>query len=321
MRQAGRWLPEYRELKTRYDFTTLVRTPALAAEVTLQPVRRFPLDAAILFSDILVVPEALGQGYRFRENGGGLEMEFHLRDAAQIEALCETGVRERLDYMAQALRLIRAELDGKTALLGFAGSPWTLATYMVGGGGEAGAARLRSLAAESPAIFETLMGKLANAVAACLRLQIENGADAVQIFDSWGFLCGEGDYGRFSLEWIRRIIAALPAGVPVIVFAKGMSAQAEAIAAAGAGILSVDSAVRLSALRARLGPRIALQGNLDPSIMESDSPAQVREAVQLVLADAAGMPGHIFNLGHGMPPAAKLKNAENLLEVLGALET
>jgi uroporphyrinogen decarboxylase len=270
------------------------------------------LDAAILFSDILVVPEAMGQGYRFRE-GGGIEMDFLLRDAAQIAALRETDVRERLDYMARALRLVRAELSGKTALLGFAGAPWTLATYMAGSGGEHGAARLLALAAEAPAAFEMLMSKLTSAVADCLRLQIENGADAVQIFDSWGFLCGESDYARLSLEWIRRVIAKLPVGVPVIVFAKGMAAQAGALVAAGASVLSVDSTCRLAELRRRLGAGVALQGNLDPAVMEWDSPSRVREAVRGVLADAAGISGHIFNLGHGMPPAARLENAEVLL--------
>jgi uroporphyrinogen decarboxylase len=405
MRQAGRWLPEYRALKARHDFTTLVRTPELAAEVTLQPVRRLALDAAILFSDILVVPEALGQGYRFREDGGGIEMEFRVDNAARVAALRTEDVRGRLDYMAQALRLVRGELGGKTALLGFAGAPWTLATYMVGGGGSAGgggagggaavgggavgtgsaggaagtgnaggvagvvgggaavgAARLLAMEAEAPAMLEELMGKLATAVAECLRLQIENGADAVQIFDSWGALANGGGgaaaagggsgggadvdvggssgnaadvdvgrsvgrsadaaaYERRSLRWIRRVIAELPTTVPVIVFAKGMSAHAEAIAAAGATAVSVDWTCRLADLRRRLGPSVALQGNLDPAVMESTDPVFVREAVRAVLADAGSAPGHIFNLGHGMPPRARLENATLLLEVLHSIPT
>ncbi|MBQ7331815.1 MAG: uroporphyrinogen decarboxylase, partial [Opitutales bacterium] len=224
MRQAGRYLPEYRALKEKHDFLTLVRTPELAAEVTLQPARRFAqLDAAILFSDILTIPEALGQGYSFRESGG-IAMDFTLDSEEKLAALGSAeDVPARLDYMAQAMRLARAELGENRALLGFAGSPWTLAVYMVEGGSAKQFSKIKRLAAEAPALFEALMEKLANAVAASLKMQIAAGADAVQIFDSWAALCTAGEYEKLSLRWIRKIIAALPAGVPVIVFAKGMA--------------------------------------------------------------------------------------------------
>jgi uroporphyrinogen decarboxylase len=317
MRQAGRYLPEYRTLKEQHGFLKLVRTPELAAEVTLQPVQRFAFDAAILFCDILVVPEALGLGYHFRD-GGGIEMEFALRSPEQIRALAPVAaVRERLAYAGDALRLVRRELGDATALLGFAGSPWTLAAYMVEGGNVGGAERLRTLADEDPRHFALLMEKLSDAVADFLRFQIECGADAVQIFDSWGALCGT-DYERLSLQWTRRILAALPSGTPAIVFAKGMAAQAPAIAAAGAAVVSVDWETPLAQVRdalAAAGLRAALQGNLDPAVLET-TPEETQAAVRAVLANMAGAPGHIFNLGHGIRPAAKLENVAALVETV-----
>ena len=230
MRQAGRYLPEYRALKEKYGFSAIVHEPELAAAATLQPIRRFPeLDAAILFNDILSVPEALGQGYAFRD-GGGIAMDFTLDSAEKIRALgSPEDVPARLDFAARALRLVRAELGGSRALLGFAGSPWTLAVYMVEGGSARQFAKIKRLAAEEPALFDALMEKLSDAVAASLNLQISAGADAVQIFDSWAALCPAAEYERLSLCWMRRIAAALPVGVPVIVFAKGMAHFAHAL--------------------------------------------------------------------------------------------
>lgn len=315
MRQAGRFLPEYRALKARHDFLTLVRTPELATEVTLQPIKRFAFDAAILFSDILVIPEALGQGYHFCEDGG-IRMDFPLRQAEQVAALAGAGVVcERLDYVARALRLIRAELDGQTALLGFAGSPWTLAAYMVEGAGPGQAERLREMVDREPTLFSALMEKLTEAVAAYLRMQIENGADAVQIFDSWGALCGDADYQRLSLGWIRRVIAALPGDFPVILFAKGMAAHASALAATGARVISVDWARPLSVVQADAGGRVAVQGNLEPGLLDT-TPGRVRAGVRAVLADMEGRAGHIFNLGHGIQPSARIENVEALVQTV-----
>lgn len=317
MRQAGRYLPEYRALKEKHDFLTLVRTPELAAEVTLQPARRFAqLDAAILFSDILTIPEALGQGYSFRESGG-IVMDFTLDSE---EKLAELGSAEdvpaRLDYMAQAMRLARAELGENRALLGFAGSPWTLAVYMVEGGSAKQFSKIKRLAAEAPALFEALMEKLADAVAASLKMQIAAGADAVQIFDSWAALCTAGEYEKLSLRWIRKIISAVPAGVPVIVFAKGMAHLAPQIATAGASVLGVDWTHKLSDIRKLAGTQLALQGNLDPVVLSFADEKIVRERTREILEDMRGERGHIFNLGHGILPDARPENFAAMLEEL-----
>ena len=315
MRQAGRFLPEYRALKARHDFLTLVRTPELATEVTLQPVRRFAFDAAILFSDILVVPEALGQGYHFRE-GGGICMDFLLSHAGQVAALAgPEAVRDRLGYVEGTLRLLRAELSGQTALLGFAGSPWTLATYMVEGGAAGKATRLRAMADDEPALFEALMEKLTAAVADYLRMQIESGVDAVQIFDTWGMLCGDASYQRLSLDWIHRVIVALPRDCPVILFVRGMAGHASALAATGARVISVDWTRPLSAVQADAGGHVAVQGNLEPGLLDT-TPERVRSGVQAVLADMAGRAGHIFNLGHGILPTARIENVEVLVQTV-----
>ncbi len=314
MRQAGRYLPEYRELKAKHDFLTMVRTPELATEVTLQPLRRFDLDAAILFSDILVIPEALGQGYRFREQGG-IGMEWAITSASDIDRLDATRVREKLAYVPAALRLIRKELADTKALLGFAGSPWTLAAYMVDGGSSDDFPKLKALARTEPAAFEKLMEKLSDAVAEYLNMQIEAGADAVQLFDSWAALCQGVEYERNSLRWMRRIIAKLPKNFPVIVYAKGMAHHAPAIADAGAAVIGVDWTYSLAQVRSLTGGRVALQGNLDPQVMTT-TPDLVRAAARAVLADNAGASGHIFNLGHGITPDAKIECMAALVDTV-----
>jgi uroporphyrinogen decarboxylase len=312
MRQAGRYLPEYRDLKVKYGFLELVRTPALAAEVSLQPLRRFPLDAAIIFSDILTVPEALGQPYRFRDEGG-IALDFPLDSADRIRNLDTDAVPLRLAYIADALRLARTGLALDQALLGFAGAPWTLAAYMVEGSSPAAEPAVLRLARADPALFAALMEKLARAVAASLRLQLAAGADAVQIFDSWGALCPDEFYAEWSLRWIREVIAALPPGAPVILFAKGRAHHTAALAATGARVLSLDSSVDLRAFRAA-HPQIATQGNLDPLLLEGE-PATVRAATLELLRAAAG-PGHIVNLGHGLTPRARIENVAALVETV-----
>jgi uroporphyrinogen decarboxylase len=224
MRQAGRYLPEYRELKAQHDFVTMVRTPELATEVTLQPLRRFPLDAAIIFSDILVIPEALGQGYHFRE-AGGIGMDYRLDNLEKIAALDSRSIRTKLAYVADALRLTRSKIGMEKALLGFSGSPWTLACYMVEGGSSKDFIAIKKLAWDQPEAFEALMQKLTDAIVDYLHLQIDAGADALQIFDSWGSICPAIHYESWSLRWIRQIIQKLQARVPVILYAKGMGSQ------------------------------------------------------------------------------------------------
>lgn len=317
MRQAGRYLPEYRALKERHDFLTLASTPELAAEVTLQPLRRFALDAAIVFSDILIVPEALGQPYHFRDQGG-IGMDFALQSVDDIRALGPANaIPERLAYLAQALRLVRSDLGESKMLLGFAGSPWTLACYMVEGGSSKDFTKIKALFYEDRATFEMLMDKLADAVAALLEMQLEAGADAVQIFDSWASACPGRDYAAMSLRWVERVIAALPPGTPVILFAKGMAHHLNALVPSGACALGMDWTVDLPAIRQATPTGIALQGNLDPTLM-STTPAIVRAAATDLLEGMGNTPGHIVNLGHGILPSAKIECVEALVDAIRA---
>ena len=315
MRQAGRYLPEYRELKSKHGFLGMVRTPELAAEVTLQPVRRFALDAAILFSDILVVPEALGQGYRFRDEGG-IAMEYRLDSRAQIDALapgCEAPAK--LQYVGQALKLLRRELAGTKALLGFGGSPWTLATYMVEGGSSEDFSRIKALFYTDRGSFEALMSRLCEALVAYFRMQIDSGADAIQIFDSWGGIIPGVDYEEASLKWVRQIVSALPAGFPVILFAKGTAPQLASQAACGVAAVSLDWTVDLSSAHASLPPGhpVALQGTLDPVLLNT-TPQIVRRETSRLLTSMRGRAGHILNLGHGILPEAKIECVEALVD-------
>jgi uroporphyrinogen decarboxylase len=321
MRQAGRYLPEYRELKAKHGFLGMVRTPALAAEVTLQPLRRFPFDAAILFSDILVIPEALGQGYRFREEGG-IAMEYRLDSRAQIEALAPPeAVPERLQYVGGALALLKRELGGRQALLGFGGSPWTLATYMVEGGSSEHFGRVKELFYTDRETFDLLLEKLTQSLIAYFRMQIQAGADAIQIFDSWGGAIAGADYEAASLQWIRRIAAALPGNFPLILYAKGTSPHHAAQAASGVRVLSVDWTSELPAVArtcaASAGGPVAVQGNLDPALLNT-SPEVVRRETRRLLDAMRGHPGHIFNLGHGILPQAQIACVEALAETVVA---
>jgi len=311
MRQAGRALPEYRLLKEKHSFLDLVQTPELAAEVTLQPVRRFRMDAAILFSDILVVAEALGQRYRFGENGG-IEMEFRVESAKDIEQLDSGAVTRRLQYMARALPLVRAELGEQTALIGFAGAPWTLANFMMEGGSAKEFTRAKGLFYTDYRLFARLMEKLTRAVTECLQLQIDAGVDAVQIFDSLGGLLAENVYEHASARWITQIISGLKGKTPVIVFGRGVHGSWDALLGTGARVLSVDWTLRLADVRARLPQDVAVQGNLDPFLLTTTPASVVAEAV-LVLDQMRGAKGHIFNLGHGVPANAKLDCIEALI--------
>jgi uroporphyrinogen decarboxylase len=314
MRQAGRALPEYRELKKTYSFLQLVQIPELAMEVTLQPIRRFGFDAAILFSDILVIAEALGQAYRFRETGG-IEMAFAIKSAADIDRLDPAGVRNRLHYVADALRLVKRELDGQTALIGFAGAPWTLANFMLEGGSSPAFTRARALLEREPVLYHRLCEKLSAAIGDYLLMQIEAGAEAIQLFDTLAGHLGEARFGEASARWLREIIARVEGRVPVIVFAKGINQSWPALVETGATVLGVDASVRLAELRRRLPPHIAVQGNLDPAWLRS-TPDQVRAATREILEGMRGCRGHIFNLGHGVPPEATLENLAALADTV-----
>ncbi|MGA2864206.1 MAG: uroporphyrinogen decarboxylase [Verrucomicrobiota bacterium] len=310
MRQAGRALPEYRALRQQHSFLELVQTPELAAEVTLQPIRRFGFDAAILFSDILVVAEGMGQPYQYRDRGG-IELEFVLNSAADIERLEESAVTERLQYVARALPLVRSGLGDRTALLGFAGSPWTLANFMLEGAGVKAYTKAKALFYSEPGLFGRLLGKLTRAVTSLLQLQIDAGVDAVQIFDSLGGGLAAAAFGPASACWMKQVIASLKGQAPVIVFAKGVHGNWADLVDTGAQVLGIDCNVGLADVGAKLPSRVAVQGNLDPFLL-CTTPAIVAAEAAALLREMRGRPGHIFNLGHGVPPNAKLENLECL---------
>jgi len=311
MRQAGRALPEYRALKEKRTFIELVRTPELAAEVTLQPIRRFDFDAAVLFCDILVVPEAMGQPYHFR-NGGGIEMEFAVSTVEAIRKLDHRRVAEKLQYVADALRLVKPALDGRTALLGFAGSPWTLANYMIEGGSSHAFTRAKSLYYTEPLLFSELMEKLTLAVTEFLKQQIVSGVDAVQIFDSSGGLLADNAFDAASGRWIRQIITSLGNQVPVILFSKGTHGRWKSLVTTGATILSLDWTQPLAEVRALLPHNVGVQGNLDPALLDT-TPEVVATETTRILQSMRGQTGHIFNLGHGVAPSAKLECIQALV--------
>lgn len=314
MRQAGRYLPEYRELKGQYDFITMVKTPELATEITLQPLKRFPLDAAIIFSDILVIPEALGQSYHFRD-GGGIQMAYALNSRSEIEQLTADAVSEKLSYVGEALKLTRQSLGDSIALLGFCGSPWTLACYMIEGGSSKDFKRIRAFPRENPIAFRELMERLTQALIEYLNLQIDSGVDCVQIFDSWAAVLSSEDYSSHSLSWIKRIIHGLKKPIPVILYAKGVNDRLKEQMQTGARVLSFDWTISLSEARQYTDNQCALQGNLDPELLTGD-PESVARATQSILTMAEPLKGYIFNLGHGMLPTAKIDCVERLVQTV-----
>ncbi len=313
MRQAGRYLPEYRELRARYGFKDLVRTPELATAVTLQPLQRFDLDAAIIFSDILVVPEAMGQPYYFKETEG-IGMTYALQNKADIEALNVEAAKEDLLYVKNALKLTHQALHGRQALLGFGGAPWTLGAYMVEGESSPGFPKWMTFAQQEPALFELLMTKLCEVLIAYFKLQIEAGVNAIQIFDTWGsLLTHPQDYWHYSLKWIQTIIQALPAEVPIILFSKGSYADPKLLLQTGARALSLDHSISLQAVRESTPGDYILQGNIDPALMCGDS-ADLVKAVKHLLASMQPYGRHILNLGHGMTPQSKIENVTALIQ-------
>lgn len=311
MRQAGRCLPEYRALRQKHSFRELIRTPELAMEVTLQPVRRFGFDAAILFSDILVIPEAMGQAFRFRDNGG-VEMESAVRDLSDIRKLLEVGVSDRLQYVADALKLIKPNLHDRTALLGFAGSPWTLANFMLEGGSAKNFVKAKELFERDHYTYDLLAGKLTAAVTEFLQMQIACGVDAVQIFDSVGGNLPASDFEAASGKWMEMIVANLNGQVPVIVYSKGTRAW-DALAKTGANVIGIDQGVALEEAERRLARDIGLQGNLDPELLVKGEPDTVAAETRRLLELMRDRNGYIFNLGHGVPPNAKMENLEALV--------
>jgi len=320
MRQAGRYLPEYREVRAKAgDFMTLCSTPELACEVTLQPLRRFALDAAILFSDILTIPDAMGLGLYFSE-GEGPRFKKTIDNATDVKNLIIPDPADKLRYVTDAVALIRKELNGDVPLIGFAGSPWTLATYMVEGGSSKSFAKIKAMLFADPASAHLLMAKLADSVALYLNAQIEAGAQAVMVFDSWGGALTTAHYKEFSLTYMQRIVDQLirekdGEKIPVVLFTKGGGMWLQDIANTGCDAVGLDWSVDIHLAREQIGNQVALQGNLDPAIMAT-SPDIIKQEVGRILADFGRGNGHVFNLGHGITPNITPDNVAALVNAV-----
>ena len=323
MRQAGRYLPEYLKIRKQAgSFMALCTNPELACEVTLQPIERFPLDAAILFSDILTIPDAMGLGLYFEE-GEGPRFKKPVRSAADVNALGVPDPETELRYVMDAVRLIRRTLDNRLPLIGFSGSPWTLATYMVEGSSTKTFSRIKGMLYSEPRLLHQLLDTVAASVSSYLNAQIAAGAQAVMIFDTWGGVLTPDDYRDFSLQYMQKIIANLTREaegqqVPVVLFTKGGCQWLELMADTGADALGLDWSTDLAMARKRVGDRVALQGNLDPAVLYA-TPDVIREKVGQVLAQFGQGSGHVFNLGHGITPDVDPENAGVLVEAVHEL--
>ncbi len=322
MRQAGRYLPEYRATRERAgSFMALAQNPELACEVTLQPLARFDLDAAILFSDILTIPDAMGLGLSF-VHGEGPQFARPLRTAADIARLAVPDMDGELRYVMDAVRLIRRELHGRVPLIGFSGSPWTLACYMVEGQGSKDFARAKALCWSEPQAAHQLLDILARAVAHYLIAQARAGAQALMIFDTWGGMLGPAPFREFSLRYMQQIVAALHADptsrdIPVILFSKGAGQHLAEMADSGCAALGVDWTLDLADARHAVAGKVALQGNLDPAVMRA-SPDVIRRQARAVMDSFGNHPGHVFNLGHGITPEVDPTHMQVLVDEVHA---
>lgn len=320
MRQAGRYLPEYRELRKKVpDFMTLCKSPDLACEVTLMPINRFDLDAAIIFSDILTIPDAMDLGLSF-EKGEGPRFSRPVQDIKAIEKLRVPNVEEKLNYVAEAIKLTSAELNGKVPLIGFSGSPWTIATYMVEGGSSKDFRTIKRLMYAEPQALHLLLEKLTQAIIAYLTMQIKAGANAVMIFDTWGGVLTEACYQEFSLAYMQKIISAIPkeingVKIPTILFTKNAGHWLETIADSGCHGVGLDWTIDIQDARRRVGDKVALQGNLDPAVLYG-SPEQIEKSVKSILEKYGAGPGHIFNLGHGIALDVPPENVAVLVDAV-----
>lgn len=320
MRQAGRYLPEYRATRARAgDFMSLCKNTELACEVTLQPLERYELDAAILFSDILTIPDAMGLGLYFEE-GEGPKFRKPVRTEADIEQLKVVDTASDLSYVTDAVTMIRRELQGRVPLIGFSGSPWTLATYMVEGQSSRDFARAKTMLYTRPELMHQLLDKLALSVIDYLNAQIVAGAQVVQIFDTWGGALSHAAYQEFSLAYMQKIVSGLikqadGRDVPVILFTKGGGLWLEAMADTGCQGLGLDWTMDIGVAKARVGDRVALQGNMDPAVLRAD-PATIEREVQRILASFGQGSGHIFNLGHGITPDIDPEHAKVFIEAV-----
>jgi uroporphyrinogen decarboxylase len=319
MRQAGRYLPEYREIRAKAgDFMTLCSTPDLACEVTLQPLRRYDLDAAIIFSDILTIPDAMGLGLHFVP-GEGPKFKNVIRSAADIAKLGVPDMEDSLRYVMDAIRVTRREINGKVPLIGFSGSPWTLACYMVEGGSSKDFAKVKGMMFDAPEQMHALLAVLAKSVIAYLNAQIAAGAQSIMLFDTWGGALGQSNYQQFSLAYMQQIVAGLTREndgrvVPVTLFTKGGGQWLEVMADTGVDGVGLDWTTDIGSARQRIGNKVTLQGNMDPCVLYA-SPDRVEQEVSSVLASfGEGKTGHVFNLGHGIHPTVDPENMTRLVD-------
>lgn len=306
MRQAGRYLPEYRETRAQAgDFLSLCKNTDFACEVTLQPLRRYPLDAAILFSDILTIPDAMGLGLYF-ETGEGPKFERPISSLADVKKIPNIDPTDELGYVMNAVSTIRRELKGEVPLIGFSGSPWTLATYMVEGGSSKTFGKIKKMAFAEPQTLHLLLDKLADSVIDYLNAQVKAGAQSLMVFDSWGGVLSPRDYNEFSLQYMHKIVDGLireydGRKVPVTLFTKNGGQWIEAIAATGCDAVGLDWTINIGDAKRRVGDKVALQGNMDPSMLHG-TPERIRQEVATILEDFGTGSGHVFNLGHGITP-------------------
>jgi len=312
MRQAGRYLPEYRAVREKVDFLTLCKTPELAAEVTIQPVDIIGVDAAIIFSDILIIPEAMGMKLEMHEGKGPI---FHhpIRTENDAKDLKKIDPAKDLKYVLDAVSLTKKELNGRVPLIGFGGSPWTLLTYMVEGKGSKNFSNVKKLIYNNRSLAHSVLSKLADAVSYYLSAKIEAGADAIQIFDTWGGILSQNDFEELSLQYIEMIISNLKRkNEPVIVFAKGVHYKLKKLSKCGADVIGLDWTMDIGRVRKRIGERVALQGNLDPTVLYA-SEEKIKEEVVRILDSFGEGSGHIFNLGHGILPDVEPEKAKALV--------
>ncbi|WP_372881226.1 uroporphyrinogen decarboxylase [Psychromonas sp.] len=325
MRQAGRYLPEYKATRAQAgDFMSLCRNAELACEVTLQPLRRFDLDAAILFSDILTIPDAMGLGLYFEE-GEGPKFSRPITCRKDVENLIMPDPEGELQYVMNAVRTIRRELKGSVPLIGFSGSPWTLATYMIEGGSSKAFTKIKKMAFTDPRLLHALLDKLADSVIDYLNAQIAAGAQSVMVFDTWGGVLSPRDYKDFSLQYMGKIVAGLQrtyAGkkIPVTLFTKNGGQWLEAIADTGCDAIGLDWTIDMASAKARVGDRVALQGNMDPSMLYA-TPERIREEVATILKGFGKGNGHVFNLGHGIHLDVPPENAKVFVDAVHELST
>jgi len=315
MRQAGRYLPEYRAIRQKVDFLKLCKTPELAAEVTIQPVDIIGVDAAIIFSDILVIPEAMGMKLEMHEGKGPI---FHnpIRNESDANALSEIDPFRDLSYVLDAVSLTKRELNGRVPLIGFSGSPWTLLTYMVEGKGSKNFSNVKKFIFNNPRVAHKVLGRLADAVALYLSAKIEAGADAVQIFDTWGGILSQKDFEEFSLRYVEMIISNIKRkNEPVIFFPKGVHYKLKKLSKSGADVIGLDWTMNIGRVRKRIGDKIALQGNLDPTVLYANE-EKIKEETLHILDSFGEGSGHIFNLGHGILPDVEPGKAKYLVETV-----